>query len=281
MTKKSSYPEASDAANEALLADPAAFADGLTDNAAQASMTPVGLIGDEVATYFRAAELAAPFLAEWAMPTLQFPVAAGATNLGGPETLASRHQKAHGGSARNAIESAVRKLSGWVHDADEFGTPRQLVARITASIEPNDLESTRLFLVDLPAPTSQGHTAAIISLVPSRTYSFVSRDTGELVTVVDTGKVRPSDRGRRIPQQVAVWAGYGGIARLLTADQAEGVALDWTWDGETENVAWALSTLRSLSKLQARRLAAGDLSADLRSGRRSEDESFDVYDEPF
>jgi hypothetical protein len=254
-----------------------AEADKLLADSAEASMHPDGLVGSEIDEYMRASSMVARFLETWQTPQLTFPVAKSPTEPG-VDTMAAAWKKANGGSDTLAIEESVRKISNLVHATTASGALRFQQARIIASSEAADTDGVRLWVVEMPpsALTKNGLTHAVIALYPVKKYTFTDRRTGELVTNVDTGKVDPvRDKGRKIPSQVAVWAGNGGIVRMLTTADADRLALDWMWDGETENTAWALSTCRRLERLSERRGLVGDMA------EREPIADIDPYSQPF
>lgn len=257
-----------DPAAAAIAADPTAAADAMIAAGATASMAPLDLRGSEVADYAEAVEIAAPFLA--GRTTLAVPVAAGPSNPG-TGTLAAMIADATKASHRVAVEAAATRLAGWVTAAERIGSLKvytHRVAAVTRSAEPNDLTAERLFLVEVPKGTGLARKLtddgarpfALIALFPSRTYRFTDRETGELVDAVDLGNYRP----------VPVWAGHGGIVRMMTQDQADGWLIDHTYNPDTRNVAWALSTLRRLARIAAARADRIDHADDA-----------DEYAEPF
>ena len=257
--------------------DPAAVAaaDALIAEGAASSMAPLDLLPSEAADYAEALELAAPFLAQ--SIGFQLPVAAGQRTVG-HATMADVIQKATACSDRVAVEDASARVSGWVNDAQTVGSTKVFthrLASITVSAEPDDVDAPRLFLVDVPQGTGFARSLtnaddkdpakrtpfAIVGLFPSRTYQMTDRRTGELLDRVDLGNLNPS----------RVWPGHGGIVRMLTQDQADGIDLDWSYDPDTRNLAWALSTLRRLGRIAAARAERAEHQAE-----RFEDDADDL-----
>jgi hypothetical protein len=234
-------------AEAALVADPIAVADALCADAATASMAPLDLLPSEQADYAEALEVAADFLTS-TFP-LALPVAAGLREVG-TGTLAAMLKANGTTSDRVAIEAAAARVASWVNTYETHGSQRiypHRLASIVQSAEPDDVESPRLFLVEVPTGTGLTQNGklpcALVVLWPSKTYSITDRVTGEVVERVDLGNYNPA----------RVWAGHGGIVRMLTRDQADGIELDWSYEPEVHNLAWALSTLRRLGRIAAAR----------------------------
>jgi len=255
-----------------------AEADNLVAAAGAAGMVPPGLVGGEIDQYMRASEIVARFLAEWQSPKLAYPVSQSDEEVG-VGTMAAAYKKAMGCSDTLAIEETVRTITSWVHGVTASGALKRQQAKIVAASEAYDTTSVRLWVVEMPPSqlTKDGKTHAVIALWPTRTYTTPDRKTGEIRTFVDEGRCDPErTRGKKIPNQLKVWGGNGGIVRMLTKAEADKLALDWTWDSdEADRTATAISTCRTLERLSLRRDLAGPLP------EREPVGDIDPYSSPF
>lgn len=239
-------------AEAALVADPHGVADAMTADAARASMAPLDLLPSEAADYAEAVEVAADFLTTTYTPTLY--VSKSPTEVGTGTVAALLLE--HGGATGEAfaILSAAARVATWCTSGEKVGASwlfHHRRAMLTQSADADDLTAARLFVVEVPKGTGLAKMLtedgakpfALVALYPDRTYRKTDRKTGELVEAVDLGNYNPE----------RVWPGRGGIVRMMTRDQADGLLTDWAWDPDTRNVAWALSTLRRLAAIAAAR----------------------------
>lgn len=222
----------------------------LLEDVRRASMQPRRMRHFDQAEYDEAVAVAASILAE--PVTLALPVAAGPREAG-TGTLAALF-RTHGAcsSDRVAVEHAAARIAGWVNESTTVGSTRvyaNRLASLTVSTEPHDNTAPRLFLIEVPTNTGLGKILtgegkfpfAVLALFPAHTYQMTDRKTGEIIERVDLGNYNPTK----------VWAGNGGIVRMVTRDQAEGIELDWSWSPEVRNTAWALSYLRYSAAVDA------------------------------
>ncbi len=273
--KVETHADVLDAVISQLDADSVAAADQLLADSDAASMRPEGLVGSEIADYDEACEIAAPFLARTLKNQMAMPVAAGLEELGAG-TLAEFVAKTLSYPIIPAVQAASARISQFVNQSGKFGDNTVYLhrrAQIIQSAEPDDLTSPRLYIIELPEGSPlrttvigsdnkrTTYTHAEVVLFPSKTYDLPDRKTGEMKPQVDTGRYNPD----------VIWAGHGGIVRFLDDDQQRGICLDWMFDREVHNTAWALATLRRLARIAKIRNARG---------ARTETES-DPYDQPF
>lgn len=242
--------------------DPAAVAaaDQLIADGEAASMAPLDMLPNEVEVYNEAIAIAAPFLA--------VPVSFAAAICDGPrklgvDTIAAKVKAATGCSDAYAIEDTCARFASWLNDGKKHGDRKVFEhrrANLVATANHDDPTAPRLYLVELPTGTGlvkmlteDGKKPyAIIAVIGGNTWMKTDQQTGEIRTGVSLGNFKP----------VHDLAGRCGIVKMLTTDQAEGVELDWDWDQDVRNLAWALSKLRRFSADAEYRNAKTQAEAD-------------------